>query len=601
MAHSGLAQEEQDSTLHEMERHRGEERVDGMMDGDTSTSSDLDDSDFAGIFPDQDGESLDINPRRNPLLWVQSQIARCVDPKIIIRQLVPGIMIPDNVPEMSVWRLIFEIITEPTPRQPLSHVCSIESVVKLIRDCKNIIVLTGAGVSVSCGIPDFRSRDGIYARLSKDFPDLPDPQSMFDINFFHSNPYPFFRFAKEIYPGSFKPSLSHRFIQQLEASGRLLRNYTQNIDTLEQVAGIKNVVTCHGSFATASCMNCKIKVDADEIKGEVFAQRIPYCKVCTPTEGAMNILKPDIVFFGEGLPEEFHTQIKEDKERADLLIVIGSSLKVRPVALIPSFLKPNVPQILINREQLPHMQFDVELYGNCDDVICELCSQLGSPWEKVVDSFVPTPVDYQKYKYLFETSTTDLDTSTSENEGNPVEKVECTCSAQTLGNSETVTCNCMSLPNEHLSHDHSENLKRKCDEKEDENVRKSLKLDCEEKTDNATTMEVNYLFYPPNGYIFHGAEMDCGNESEDDDLAGAETERNVSDEEGVLPSLEPFSESLAGASGLGQTSADNTSQEKMQQNNYEEILSGDSGSVHSSEQLSQEPMLPNGLSSLESQ
>ena len=259
------------------------------------------------IFGDFENFSESIDPKQNPLLWVQTQISRSVNPKIIVKELVPNIILPDNVPELSLWRLIFEIIAEPTPRQRLPHVSSLENVIHLIKECKNILVLTGAGVSVSCGIPDFRSRNGIYARLSQDFPDLPDPHSMFDIHFFRSNPCPFFRFAKEIYPGRFAPSLSHRFIQHLEKSGRLLRNYTQNIDTLEQVAGIRNVVHCHGSFATATCMNCKVKVKAEDIEMDVFAQRIPYCKQCTPnTEGGMNILKPDIVFFGEGLPDEFH-------------------------------------------------------------------------------------------------------------------------------------------------------------------------------------------------------------------------------------------------------------------------------------------------------
>lgn len=84
-------------------------------------------------------------------------------------------------------------------------------------------------------------------------------------------------------------------------------------------------------------------------------------------------MKPDIVFFGEGLPDSFHYAMAKDKDDCDLLIVIGSSLKVRPVALIPSSIPPHVPQILINRESLPHLKFDVELLGDSDIIINQLC------------------------------------------------------------------------------------------------------------------------------------------------------------------------------------------------------------------------------------
>lgn len=103
---------------------------------------------------------------------------------------------------------------------------------------------------------------------------------MFDIFYFEHDPRPFFKFAKEIYPGQFKPSLSHLFIRQLEQHHKLLRNYTQNIDTLELTAQINNVIQCHGSFATATCTVCKYKVDAEYIKERIFSQEIPYCDKC---------------------------------------------------------------------------------------------------------------------------------------------------------------------------------------------------------------------------------------------------------------------------------------------------------------------------------
>lgn len=323
------------------------------------------------------------------------QIASGVNPRDCLSRFInsPKSTIPRNISDNDLWRVIAAILSDPPRRQRLQHVQTIADVCETIKKSKNIIVLTGAGVSVSCGIPDFRSRDGIYERLRVEYPDMRDPQSMFDIGYFSRDPRPFYRFAKEIYPGLFEPSPSHRFIKLLESRGKLLRNYTQNIDTLERVAGIENVIECHGSFATASCTRCKYHVDASEIQEDIMCQRIPMCKVCMAESTkdleagvhrveyplnynqlvAAGVMKPDIVFFGESLPDKFHSTIELDKSNCDLLIVIGSSLKVRPVALIPSSINAEIPQILINREQLDHFTFDVELLGDSDIIINQLC------------------------------------------------------------------------------------------------------------------------------------------------------------------------------------------------------------------------------------
>lgn len=135
---------------------------------------------------------------------------------------------------------------------------------------------------------------------------------------------------------------NRRFIRFLEKQNKLLRNYTQNIDTLEQQAGIERIIQCHGSFATASCFRCSHRVASTEIEKDILEQRIPLCTKCVQPHESFEtmtspkaIMKPDIVFFGEGMPDEFHRSMAMDKEDCDLIIVIGSSLKVRPVALIP--------------------------------------------------------------------------------------------------------------------------------------------------------------------------------------------------------------------------------------------------------------------------
>ncbi|KAI1315009.1 NAD-dependent histone deacetylase sir2 [Mortierella claussenii] len=322
------------------------------------------------------------------------------------------IEISDNVTEGYLISIISDRIKKLLRRRKrLPHIDSLEHVVSLLKTSKRIMVLTGAGVSVSCGIPDFRSQDGIYSRLSEF--ELDDPQQMFDLDFFRERPQIFYSFAREIFPSNFIPSPSHYFIKLLEDQDKLLRNYTQNIDTLEQKAGIVKVLQCHGSFATASCVRCGHQVPGDEIKDQIFKQEVAYCKVCkTPSppphkkakakakkrsgyhssdeddsddddddDGNMNraLMKPDIVFFGEKLPDVFHTSLKEDREQVDLLIVIGSSLKVAPVSDIMHQLPHSVPQILINRTPNHQMEFDVQLLGNCDTVVAELCRMAG--WE----------------------------------------------------------------------------------------------------------------------------------------------------------------------------------------------------------------------------
>merc|ERR1712066_956268 len=236
----------------------------------------------------------DWKPMAGPFSWVQRQMMSGADPRELLKDMIScDTVIPDHLDSLTLWKIILNMVAEPPRRKKLGHVNTLRDVVDLIKTSRKIIVLTGAGVSVSCGIPDFRSKDGVYARLAVDFPDLPDPQAMFDIQYFRKDPRPFFKFAREIYPGQFQPSPCHKFIKALERHGKLLRNYTQNIDTLEQVVGIEQVVQCHGSFATATCTKCKRKVEAEAIREDIFAQRIPFCPICRDRVEAYRRLKAE--------------------------------------------------------------------------------------------------------------------------------------------------------------------------------------------------------------------------------------------------------------------------------------------------------------------
>ena len=137
------------------------------------------------------------------------------------------------------------------------------------------------------GIPDFRSNDGLYSDLSKKF-NLEDPKSIFDIAYFTKDPSLFYSFGSSLCPGfndneiKYYPTPTHYFIKMLDSQGKLLRNYTQNVDTLEFKAGIRNVITCHGSFATASCISCQYQVYGRHIQHHLFTGKIPLCPYCHP-------------------------------------------------------------------------------------------------------------------------------------------------------------------------------------------------------------------------------------------------------------------------------------------------------------------------------
>jgi len=164
---------------------------------------------------------------------------------------------------------------------------------------KKILVMTGAGISVSSGIPDFRTPGtGLYDNL-KEY-NLPRPEALFDINYFINNPKPFYKFSKHENWSQYNPTPTHFFIKMLDDKGVLFYNLTQNIDNLEQKTGVdmSKVVQAHGANRGAHCAKCKIEQDIDKFKEAVQSETILYCK----EPGCDGPVKPNVVFFGEALP-----------------------------------------------------------------------------------------------------------------------------------------------------------------------------------------------------------------------------------------------------------------------------------------------------------
>jgi len=169
--------------------------------------------------------------------------------------------------------------------------------------------------------------------------------AIFEIKYFQSNPKAFCTLAKELYPGEFDPTPTHFFLKLLENKGLLKRNFTQNIDGLEFIAGLseEKVVQAHGGFQKAHCIKCKKAYEEKWVKDILFKDEIPMC-----TCGGL--VKPDIVFFGEGLPARFHQLSSTDFGKCDCLIVMGTSLKVQPFASLIDLVPENCIRVLLNNE-----------------------------------------------------------------------------------------------------------------------------------------------------------------------------------------------------------------------------------------------------------
>lgn len=382
------------------------------------------------------------------------RLLRLVGPKVFVQRTVDAGVIPikklltafgirppaflEGAGDDAYFSLLTLAMTrEIQKRAKLMKYNTIDDAVELLKRSKNIIVLTGAGISTSLGIPDFRSKGtGLYSKL--EHLGLSDPQEVFDINIFRQDPNIFYSIARDILPNTERFSPTHAFIALLQQKGKLLTNYSQNIDNLEAKAGIHpdKLVQCHGSFATATCVKCGYKVPGESIFPEIKAGRIPRCRKCAQGSRTTNnssrkrklardgtekkprrvkpgeydsnsdsefdhsnlnhfssdpyssehgsntmgcgVMKPDITFFGEALPDEFSTRLTEhDRDLVDLVIVIGTSLKVAPVSEVVPFLPPHIPQIYISRTPVSHVNFDIDLLGDCDVVVSELCKRAG--------------------------------------------------------------------------------------------------------------------------------------------------------------------------------------------------------------------------------
>jgi NAD-dependent deacetylase len=197
---------------------------------------------------------------------------------------------------------------------------------ELIRGAGTVVALTGAGISVPSGIPDFRTpRTGLWANV--------DPMEVAHIDVFRLDPVRFWRFYGDRFQSleDKRPNRAHEILAALERAGLLDAVITQNIDRLHGLAGSRELIEVHGTIGHASCPRCGAQYPIDQVRVRLRDDReaVPRCDCGAP-------LKPDVVLFGEYLPADALAQAQELAAGADLLLCIGTSLAVYPVAELPS-------------------------------------------------------------------------------------------------------------------------------------------------------------------------------------------------------------------------------------------------------------------------
>jgi NAD-dependent deacetylase len=242
---------------------------------------------------------------------------------------------------------------------------------ELVGGAGSVVALTGAGISVPSGIPDFRSPgSGLWENV--------DPMEVAHIDAFRSDPVRFWSFYGERFAtlGAKRPNGAHEALVAIEARGMLDAVITQNIDMLHRKAGTRELIEVHGSIASCSCPQCGGEVALEEVQVRMTAEPdgVPGCETCAGP------LKPNVVLFGELLPARALLRARELCEAADVVLCIGSSLEVHPVAGLPLLTRAAGGSVaIITQGSTPLDDIaDVRLGGDVVEELQGLLSALGS-------------------------------------------------------------------------------------------------------------------------------------------------------------------------------------------------------------------------------
>jgi NAD-dependent deacetylase len=240
---------------------------------------------------------------------------------------------------------------------------SVERLAELLGGARSVVALTGAGVSVPSGIPDFRSPGtGLWEKV--------DPMEVAHISVFERDPARFWRYYRPRLEmlGEVRPNAAHAALAELERRGLLAGVITQNIDRLHRAAGSREVVEVHGSIDPSSCRDCGASFELERVEALFDAAGVAICAECGGP------VKPDVVLFGELLPETAMARAQELADEAELMLCIGSSLAVYPVAGLPELTRAGGGRLaIVTQGPTPYDEVAaVKLEGEVDEELSAL-------------------------------------------------------------------------------------------------------------------------------------------------------------------------------------------------------------------------------------
>ena len=235
---------------------------------------------------------------------------------------------------------------------------------KLIRNSKRIVFFSGAGVSTESGIPDFRSKDGLYNQKDIRF-DKFTPEYLLSVECLRDNPEVFYEFYRQkLDCRTINPNVTHFKMAELSNHGKIVSIVTQNIDGLHQKAGSTVVDEIHGTTQRNYCESCMREFDADYIFETT--EDIPHCSDCG------GIIRPDVTLYGEGLPHNAWVDANIHIRNADLVVVCGTSLSVYPAAGLLDYVPMNKLVIINRDETYKDKQASIVFHENLSEVFSRI-------------------------------------------------------------------------------------------------------------------------------------------------------------------------------------------------------------------------------------